>query len=205
MRENDFQILKIVDYLNRYVVALILSLAFSSIVLLLTPSGQSRFYIPIVSFGFSLVISTVIDKITRRVYKPKLYNKERMKLVDIVNKVSGPKRDYQILEPEMYTLRFSLEMDIAGLFVAMITFFIFAILLSISIELGNPFGSKIVVEKFFSAYYMFFDYLFVLFFSVHFIYSAKIKDKGLIIYGLLLLITVSILIYLVISNFYALF
>jgi len=125
-----------------------------------------------------------------------------MNLADLVDKISGPNKDWDIISDNEYKIRRTIEFETLMIVVTVITIFVLSIITLILIDLGNPFKIQIRQNLFLNSSFLVFLYFIVLFFFIHLSFSIKNKGLDFYIYGLLSVISSILFIYLLGSSYF---
>ena len=125
-----------------------------------------------------------------------------MNLADLVDKISGPNKDWDIISDNEYKIRRTIEFETLMIVVTVITIFVLSIITLILIDLGNPFKIQIRQNLFLNSSFLVFLYFIVLFFFIHLSFSIKNKGVDFYIYGLLSVISSILFIYLLGSSYF---
>jgi len=144
----------------------------------------------------------LIKVVTRKLYKPRFYANKSMNLADLVDKISGPNKDWDIISDNEYKIRRTIEFETLMIVVTVITIFVLSIITLILIDLGNPFKIQIRQNLFLNSSFLVFLYFIVLFFFIHLSFSIKNKGLDFYIYGLLSVISSILFIYLLGSSYF---
>jgi len=127
-----------------------------------------------------------------------------MNLADVVDKISGPNKEWDIISDKEYIIRRTTEFETRLIVITMVVVFALSIIVSILIDLGYPLKSQYRQNLFLSSPFLVFLYFIVLFFFIHLSFSIKNKGLDFYIYGLLSVISSILFIYLLGSSYLSL-
>lgn len=196
------KLLTTIELVNRIITSLILNIILSSVTFISKSLTNNKFISSIIILLISYTITYLIEILTKMLYKPKYYDRTTMKLSDVIDKVSGPNKDWDIIDPEESRLRKEIEYRIFSIFSTMIIVFLLSIITSILIDYGNPLEAKIDSYLFSNGISTLIFYFVALFFFNHFSFSLKQNSIDKIIYGFLLFVVSTILIYFLGLSYY---
>lgn len=199
------KLLTTIEFVNRIITSLILNIILSSVTIISKYLINNKIISSIMILLISYVIAYLIEILTKLLYKPKYYDRTTMKLSDVIDKVSGPNKDWDIIDPEESRLRKEIEYRIFSIFSTMIVVFLLSIITSILIDYGNPLEARIDSYLFSNGISALISYFVALFFFNHFSFSLKEKGVDKIIYGFLFLSVCTILFYFLSFSYYYLY
>jgi hypothetical protein len=199
------KLLKIIENINRTLVSLMVNIVLSPVILISPDLINVKFFSYVINFAFSYGLTYLIEILTKRIYKPKYYDRTNMNLADVINKVSGPNQNWDILDSEEAKFRKNIEFRSSTLFSSILITFLVALITSVLINNGNPFRSAISIDLLSNSVAVIFTYLISMFFVITFSYYLKSKTLNTFIFGGLAFTTFTIFFFFLINSYVQLY
>lgn len=175
---------------NELFATVINSLFLSGILLDQTKVSGNKGVLTVFNFLLAYMFFKIVELVSKKVYKPRFFNQSTMKLSDVVDKISGPNKNWDIVSAENYKLRSEIEYELTSVKITTVISFVVSLGIAVlTTKLSMHYSGIPLVVKGAKAFFL---YCFIIFFFIHFGYSYKKSKRNTIIYGLLLLLFCSL-------------